>query len=66
MAFITSTDPRWQSLLQETNFDLYHLPGFAAIEAGLIKGEAVAWYQEYENFKQCNITSGLLPTMRRI
>lgn len=46
MPFITSSDQRWQSLLDAAPHDVYHLPGFTRIEAALLKGEATAWYHE--------------------
>jgi len=46
MPFITSSDQRWQSLLDAAPHDVYHLQGFTRIEAELLKGEAIAWYHE--------------------
>jgi hypothetical protein len=46
MPFISSRDPLWQQILANTPHDVYHLPGFAAIEAGLLNGEAIAWFHQ--------------------
>ena len=51
MPFLKSSDKRWTALLDEVNFDLYHLPGFSEIEAKLIGGEATAWYHQQGSSK---------------
>ena len=44
--FIDPADTRWKELLANTHHDVYHLSGFAGIEARLLRGEAMAWYYE--------------------
>jgi hypothetical protein len=46
MPFITINDIRWKQILDKTSFDVYHLQGFASMEAKLLKGEAFAWWHE--------------------
>jgi hypothetical protein len=41
--FIGPKDTLWTALLENTPHDVYHLPGYATIEAGLLNGEAIAW-----------------------
>lgn len=59
MPFISASDPLWQQLLDSTAHDIYHLQGFCAIEAGLLQGEAVAWYHEAAGNRY------LIPLVRR-
>lgn len=59
MPFIPASDPLWQQLLDSTAHDIYHLQGFCAIEAGLLQGEAVAWYHEAAGNRY------LIPLVRR-
>ncbi|GAB1418917.1 hypothetical protein MASR2M12_16820 [Bacteroidales bacterium] len=51
MPFIRPDDLRWQSLLALTSHDVYHLPGYCVIEAGLVQGDALAWYHETDDMK---------------
>lgn len=44
MPFIHHSDSKWKKLLEAARYDLYHLPGFALIEAELLAGEALGWY----------------------
>ncbi len=59
MPFIKNTDIQWNKILKASSYDLYHLPGFAAIEAELLGGEAVAWHVD------CDHTSLLIPFIKR-
>ena len=52
MPFIQPDDFRWQALLAQTSHDVYHLPGYCLIEAGLMQGNAVAWHY-HSNELQC-------------
>lgn len=52
MPFIQPDDFRWQTLLAQTSHDVYHLPGYCLIEAGLMHGAAMGWYHEQDNV-QC-------------
>ncbi len=44
--FIGPRDFRWTDILTTSQHDVYHLPGYCAIEARLLKGEEIAWYHE--------------------
>lgn len=46
MPFIEINDIRWKQILDSTSYDVYHLQGFASMEAKLLKGEALAWWYE--------------------
>ncbi len=43
MAFIHVDDELWADFLKTVSHDVYHLPGYCAIEAWLLNGEALAW-----------------------
>lgn len=59
MPFIKVTDNRWESLLAEAPHDFYHLQGFAQIEAELLGGEAMAWFDEEKDNRH------LVPLIKR-
>jgi len=59
MPFISSTDTRWHNLLNSAAHDIYHLPGYTELEARLLKGEAIAWYDANEGNPM------LIPLVRR-
>lgn len=44
MPFINYQDVQWETMLTESDYDLYHLPGFASLEADLLGGKAIGWY----------------------
>jgi len=48
MPFINQTSQSWTDLLNVTNYDFYHLPGWAELDAELLEGKALAWYYEGE------------------
>jgi hypothetical protein len=49
MPFISINDIRWKQILDETSYDVYHLQGFASMEAKLLKGEALAWWDKIDS-----------------
>lgn len=46
MPFITTKNPAWRELLGVTNYDFYHLPEYAELDAELMDGTALAWLFE--------------------
>ncbi len=59
MPFISVDSLLWWEMLEESDYDLYHLPGYVSLDASLIGGEAMAWYYERDGMK-C-----LMPLIRR-
>jgi Acetyltransferase (GNAT) domain len=44
MECLSTTDPRWQALLDEVSHDVYHLPQYLAVSAKYEGAEAAAFY----------------------
>lgn len=49
MPFIQSNSQIWRDFLNCTDYDLYHLPGYAETDAQLIGGKAIAWIGNIES-----------------
>lgn len=49
MPFIQSNSQIWRDFLKWTDYDLYHLPGYAETDADLIDGKAIAWIGNIES-----------------
>lgn len=60
MPFITTKSPLWLEMLDATDYDLYHLPGYAELDANMLGGEPIGWYYEGDGLK-C-----LIPLIKRV
>lgn len=59
MPFITTKSPLWLEMLDASDYDLYHLPGYTELDASMLGGKPMGWYYEKEGLK-C-----LIPLIKR-
>ncbi|UCJ06323.1 GNAT family N-acetyltransferase [Chitinophaga pendula] len=57
--FIGVMNPIWSSMLEESDYDFYHLPEYVSIESKMLQGEAIAYFHQEGKNKM------LIPLIRR-